>query len=157
MGVALDIQDATSLNWGMAYPGVRSESPGEIQIRGKLPPWWAAVEPRIRDLLSLRPNWDPRGAGTLSHEDLIDAVRFLARVMRDDTAAPWIGPLASGGVELAWRSGEVEVEAVFDRAREERQLLVSVGGVEWEALIDDAESLFATVVERLDAGGPVVP
>jgi len=82
-------------------------------------------------------------------DDVIDALRFLGRVMHDDTPAPWIGRLNTGGLQLTWRSGDVEVEAVFDRAREEREVLVVVGENEWEAPADQADSLFATVVERL--------
>ncbi len=82
-------------------------------------------------------------------DDIIEALNFLSRVMREDTRVPWIGRLSSGGIQLTWRAGDVEVEAVFDRARDERVLMVSVGENEWDAPVSDAESMFATVVDRL--------
>jgi len=151
-----DFHDSSSRDWRLVYPDVGLDlwrAPRrEIHVRGEIPRWWAQVVPRLGELLQLRQDWDPRGSRPISRDDLEDAVRFLIRVMRPDTLVPWIGPLASGGVELAWRAGNVEVEAIFDRARGERELLVSVGGNESEAPIDHGESLFAEVVERLSAG-----
>ncbi len=62
---------------------------------------------------------------------------------------PWIGRLASGGLQLTWHMGDVEVEAVFDQAREDRVIMLTVGHREWEEPISQGESLFATVVDRL--------
>lgn len=147
--MALDTQSSASLDWRMGYPSVVAEPLGRIRVAGTLPPWWYVIEERLRELLELPQNWDRRGASRIAEEDMVDALRFLQRVMRDGTQAPWVGPLVSGGIELAWRQGEVEVEAVFDHARDERELLVSVGESEWDSPIDQAESLFATVVDRL--------
>ena len=154
-----DFHDSSSQDWRLVYPDVglevwRQPRP-EIHVRGAIPQWWADVEPRVGELLQLRAGWDPRGSSPISREDLEDALEFLSRVMRPDTRAPWVGPLASGGVELVWRAGNVEVEAIFDRARGECELLVSVGDNESEAPIDEAESLFAEMVDRLSAGDPV--
>ena len=80
---------------------------------------------------------------------MIDALLFMERVMREDTCPPWIGRLSSGGVELAWRHGDVEVEAVFDRLRGDSALMVEVGDREWDAPADQGDSLFASVVDRL--------
>ncbi len=154
-----NLQDSSSRDWRLVYPSAwpdpwREPRP-EIRVKGTVPQWWIEVAPRLHALLQLQQDWDPRGSRAISRDDLGDALQFLNRVMRRDTPAPWIGPLASGGVELAWRGGNVEMEAIFDRARGERELLVSVGKNESEAAIDHAESLFAEVVERLSAGDPV--
>jgi hypothetical protein len=112
-------------------------------------PWWAApVSARIVELADLDAI-DPQVERPLNIEDVRDALKFLDRVMGEDTCLPWIGRLSSGGVELAWKHADVEVEAVFDRLRGERELLVSVGDNEWDAPADKADSLFASVVERL--------
>lgn len=157
-GYMQDFHDSSSRDWRLVYPNVGLEVWGaqrrEIHVRGAIPRWWAEVAPRLGELVQLRQDWDPRGSSPISRDDLEDALQFLSRVMRPDTPAPWIGPLASGGVELAWRAGNVEVEAIFDRARGECELLVSVGDRESEAPIDHAESLFAEVVDRLSSGDP---
>lgn len=153
-------QDSSSRDWRLVYPNVGlgdiwRAPQREIHVTGAIPGWWAQVAPRLGELVHLRQDWDPRGSSPISKDDLDDALQFLSRVMRPDTPAPWIGPLASGGVELAWHAGNVEVEAIFDRGRGECQLLVSVGDSESEAPIDHAESLFAEVADRLSAGDPV--
>jgi hypothetical protein len=154
-----DFQDSASVNWGLAYPPYVSpeawSSRFRIWLTGDAPHWWHEIKPRLYDLVALAPNWDPRGSREVSLDDLEDALVFMTRVMRYDTPAPWIGPLASGGIELVWHVGNVEVEAVFDSARGERELLVCVGDNESEAPIDQAETLFATVVDRLEADDPV--
>jgi hypothetical protein len=153
-----DFQDSASVNWGLAYPYVSSEvwtSRVRIWLTGAAPEWWYQIKPRLFELVELEANWDPRGSQEVSLDDLEEALEFMGRVMRSDTVAPWIGPLASGGIELIWHVGNIEVEAVFDSARGERELLVCVGDNEAEAPIDQAETLFATVVDRLEANDPV--
>jgi hypothetical protein len=148
--IAVNVDDSSSLKWGLEYPVQPRRGEGiAIRLSGRtlLPPWADVVVSRIGQIAALPT--DPRGSQPLSSDDVIDALDFLARVMRDDTPSPWIGRLNSGGVQLTWRSGDVEVEAVFDRARNEREVMVAVGENEWEAPADHGESLFATVVDRL--------
>ncbi len=100
--------------------------------------------------LALLPNnWDERGSQAVNFDDVRDALAFLERVMRDDTAAPSIGPLSSGGIELSWHADGLEVEAVFDRQRDESVLLVTAGANESEEPIRSAEKLFADIANRL--------
>lgn len=144
------ISDSSSLKWASDYY-VQPEASRPRAIRlgwQRVPSWAAAVIPRIVELDAL-PTVDPRGSRPMNIEDVIEALNFLARVMRDDTLPPWIGRLSTGGVQLTWRSGDVEVEAVFDRGRDERDLMVTVGENEWDAPAGEADSLFATVVDRL--------
>ena len=81
--------------------------------------------------------------------DVIDAFNFLFRVMHEDTVLPWIGRLSSGGVQLTWQGENLEVEAIFDRARNEQNVFVVAGENECEVPADEAETVFATVVDRL--------
>lgn len=148
---ATTINDSSSLKWATdhgVYP--KASRPAAIRLGWRLPlPSWAdAVVQRIVELSAL-PTVDPSGSRPMNVDDIIEALNFLSRVMREDTRVPWIGRLSSGGIQLTWRAGDVEVEAVFDRARDERVLMVSVGENEWDAPVSDAESIFATVVDRL--------
>lgn len=158
-GTFQDFRDSSSRDWRLvdpsAFPDVWLEPRDEIRVKGTVPQWWRELAPRLYGLLHLQQDWDPRGSRPISRGDLEDALQFLNRVMRPDTPAPWIGPLASGGVELAWRAGNVEMEAIFDGARGERELLVSAGDNESEMPIEHAESLFAEMVDRLSAGDPI--
>jgi hypothetical protein len=113
-----------------------------------IPSWWALVINRLEELSAATDIGTER---PLHIEDVVDALKFLDRVMGEDTRPPWIGRLSSGGIELAWKHANVEVEAVFDRLRDDRELLVSVGENEWDAPIDRGDSLFANVVDRLSS------
>lgn len=110
--------------------------------------WVAPVATRLMELATL-PRVAPGARRPMSFEDMVEALTFLSRVMREDTVVPWIGRLSSGGLQLTWQRGDVEVEAVFDGVRGERNVIVVVGDHEWEAPVDQADSLFATVVDRL--------
>jgi hypothetical protein len=148
--VAVGVDNSSSLRWAFDYPMEQPERVAipAIRLGGRVPPWAHIVVDRIVELARL-PRVDARNSRSMNVEDVIDALDFLKHTMRDDTLAPWIGRLNSGGVQLTWRSGDVEVEAVFDRARDEQELIVAVGDNEWDAPITQADSLFASVVDRL--------
>jgi hypothetical protein len=111
--------------------------------------WVDPVIASLSALAQLPENWDGRGSRAINYDDVVDAVEYLQRVMRDDTRAPSIGPLNSGGLELSWLVDGLEVEAVFDRQRNDRMLLVTAGANESEEPIESSELLFAGIVDRL--------
>jgi hypothetical protein len=148
--IALSPQDSSSLDWSIDYQ-LECERPPEIRLgTRRIPTWWQSVAPRLAELAAV-PAYDPRGVRPINVDDLLEALNFLARVARDDTIPPWIGLLSSGGLQMTWQQGDVEVEAIFDRGRDERIVLVTVGENEWEAPTQEADSLFGTVVDRLSS------
>ena len=148
--IAVTLDDSSSLRWAVDYPVTRTTHfvPRKIRLRGPAPQWLNPVVDRVVEL-SVLPDASALGMAELDFEDVGDAMLFLGRVMQEDTIAPWVGRLNSGGLQLNWQCGDVEVEAVFDRARGERGVLVAVGENEWEELPERAESLFSSVVDRL--------
>jgi len=151
--VGTTVDDMSSLGWGIDEESqAATHEERVIRLSGRRgappPPWADEVVRRIVELARLE-TVDPRIGRPLNEDDVIDALRFLDRVMREDTCPPWIGRLSSGGVELAWRHHDVEAEAVFDQLRGESELIVEVGDNEWNAPADQADSLFATVADRL--------
>jgi len=148
---ATTVGDLSSLRWGIAYAVEdlsRKPQRTAISIGGTPPRWFALVAERLAELGAL-PTVDHYGSRPMNPYDVLDALNFMNRVMREETLPPWIGRLASGGVQLTWHVGDVEAEAVFDRARDERMLMVSVGENEWEEPVDNGDTLFGTVVDRL--------
>jgi hypothetical protein len=143
------VSDAVSLNWPLPGSQIINRLLPSISLTAQdMPSWAPAVMNRIDELDAL-PFVDPDGSAPMHVPDVLAALEFLVRNMRDDTLPPWIGRLSSGGLELAWRSGDVEVEAVFDSAREDSVVIVSVAGNEWDAPVGESDSLFAGVVDRL--------
>lgn len=114
------------------------------------PTWLENAVKKINQLAAL-PHVDPYGSEPLSIEDVEDALGFLAAVMGDETIQPWIGRLASGGVQLTWEKGDIEIEAVFDRARDEHVVLFTDGEREWEAKAGEAPRDFAALAPRLSS------
>lgn len=124
--------------------------PRKIELqRRRAPTWLDPVIDSLGRLGQLPDNWDRRGSHAINPDDVQDALVFLQRVMRDDTAPPSIGPLNTGGIELSWNVTGLEVEAIFDRRRGETVLLVNSGCHEAEEPIESAEKLFAELVDRL--------
>jgi len=78
-------------------------------------------------------------------------------VMRDDMVTPWISPLTNGGVQLSWTSGDLEIEAVFDHARSDWELMVSDGSHDHEVPIGGEAVMFfrTTLADRLTSSDPV--
>lgn len=152
MAIAIDRPGSASVDWLTVPPAIveQERSPVSIKSTGAaLPQWWETVKPRLLELGELRPGWEGHHAQALSVIDLADALKFLARVMTDATKAPWIGPLNSGGLELVWEEDGLEIEAVFDHVRGDRQLLVTDGDSDFEISIDQADSVFLALSPRL--------
>jgi hypothetical protein len=151
--IGVGVDDSSSLRWGLDVQELEyAERPHEpkrsIRVRGVLPAWGDAFKVRIEELAAL-PSVGPDATWPMNARDVIDAFNFLVRVMREDTVMPWIGRLSSGGVQLTWQGENLEVEAVFDRARNEQSVFVVAGENECEVPADEAETVFATVVDRL--------
>jgi hypothetical protein len=144
------ISDAITTPWGRpgAFLRLLPTLPSIDLDFDYVRPWIPVVGARLRELDALP---TVPGRAPLNHPDLIAALDFLSRNMRDDTRPPWIGLLSSGGLELSWNCGDVEVEAVFDERRGENEVIVAVAGREWDSPVRDADQLFASVVDRLSA------
>ncbi len=144
--VELDDYDA-SVPAGMST--ILPSQPSRTTAPSAASGWRDVVVDRLADLLDLEKNWDGRGSEAVSFQDAIDVLEFLTLVMHQDTAAPAVGPLSSGGIGLAWAKDSLEVEAVFDHARDERALYITDGDEEHEAPIKNAALLFASVAAQL--------
>jgi len=145
---AISTPGSASLKWAFDYP-FQAERPREIRLDAvEIPTWWKHVSARIVELAAV-PAYDPRGVLPPNIDDVVDALNFLTRVMQPGTAVPWIGLLNSGGLQMSWKQGDVEVEVVFDHTRGEREIFVAVAENEWDAPADQADSLFCSVVDRL--------
>lgn len=152
---AVPAGDSSSLRWGLAYP-LRREDEQRLAVHLDVAGdnlWLPSVIGRLRELAAL-PGVDPRGSRPMDAEDLIEALSFMKLVMRPDTVAPWVGLLSTGGLQVNWRKDDVEVEAIFDRARDERVVYLTVADREWDAPLREAYSLFDSVVARLSSSDP---
>jgi hypothetical protein len=67
------------------------------------------------DLLTLPPNWDSYGAGTIDPSVVQAAMDRMNAVLRPNSPAPRVVPLSSGGLQLEWHRQGIDLEIVFDR------------------------------------------
>lgn len=137
------------------YPSIVDRpEPRKIEVRRVGAQWLGAVVDALEALARLPDDWDHRGSRAVNFDDVHEALVFLQHIMRDDTMAPSITPLSSGGIELSWHVTGLDVEAVFDRRRGERVLAVMAGHNETEEPIESAHKLFSDVVDRLAVAAP---
>jgi hypothetical protein len=84
------------------------------------PEWLDSASSRLRELRSLRENWDGYGSPRISGDALNSAVALLSAVQREGLGVPNIAPVTGGGIGLEWKSGSrtVEFEILPDGAIE---------------------------------------
>jgi hypothetical protein len=152
------VADAATRDFGagIEYPTISwSLDPPEREVvrivAREQPPWLPGALAKIDELMSLSVGWDEAVAPTVRSGDALDALHFLRDVMADDTELPWFSPLVTGGVQMTWGRPDLEVEAIFDSTRDDRIVLVTDHGEEWEAPPYEAVPLFRTFVDRLRA------
>jgi hypothetical protein len=80
-----------------------------------LPPWFDPLMQGLVDLLTLPPNWNSYGAGTIEPKAVHDAMNFINGLLGPTSPAPRVVPLSSGGLQLEWHRQGVDLEVVFDR------------------------------------------
>ena len=85
----------------------------------------------------------------LNLDDANDALNFLVSAMAEDSPPPGIIALPSGGVELHWRVGDIDLEVIFDSTQGERIALLDVGEDEHEMTPEAAVLCVDFLGERL--------
>lgn len=104
--------------------------------------WFDPLFAQMRELVSLRENWDERGSAAVSTNALVFALTVLAKVMPPRATAPAVVPLGHGGVQLIWRNNDAELEV--EVVKPNHVILYSLDkrtGIEreWPATTDFAE------------------
>lgn len=73
------------------------------------PPWFGQVAGRIMQLNSLEEDWDSYGGRSPSVATAVTAIKVLA-LLANVVPAPDVVPTSTGGVQLEWSTGGVELE-----------------------------------------------
>jgi hypothetical protein len=82
--------------------------------------WLEPVIEAIRDLAELKPGWNDEGAPAIDARSVSQALQFLAAEVSPWTAAPSVVPTPTGGVQLEWHRGGLDVEIEFNANEEPR-------------------------------------
>lgn len=80
-----------------------------------LPVWFDPLMQGFVDLLTLTPDWNSYGAGSIDSALVHEAMEFMNDLLSPSNPAPRVVPLSSGGLQLEWHRRGVDLEIVFDR------------------------------------------
>jgi hypothetical protein len=114
-----------------------------------VPSWVEPVVRQLADLEQLPPGWDSHGGRAVTRHHSTRALNFLGQVMADNTLIPAIVPLADGGLQLEWRSPELEVDLISDDETDEPLLLVTDGHETMEYPVSEAVRVFRALRHNL--------
>jgi hypothetical protein len=92
----------------LADPEVESANRGS-----QIDPWVDDTVDRLGEIAELAPGWDGHGGNPPQPAYIVEAVTFLASVMRPETPAPSIVPTSDGGLQLEWHRAGLDVEVLF--------------------------------------------
>ena len=79
------------------------------------PSWHEPLMRGVSALGQLPPNWDSYGAVPPDARIVARAVGFISRLLGPASPAPFVVPLATGGLQMEWHRNDIDLEVVFDR------------------------------------------
>jgi hypothetical protein len=74
------------------------------------------VKPTISafiNIQSLSTNWNSYGAKTINHDLIQQSLFVLQLIMKADSPAPSVVPMADGGIQIEWHRKQQDLEIVF--------------------------------------------
>lgn len=143
---------STSASIRQFHDGFRG-SQLRVQYEGdREPEWLVQVTARLDHLLNLEKDWDSYGAAPIESEAVSTALRWIASCLQVFPEAPFIAPLADGGVQVEWTHGSVEVGFTVRTAQPPQAFIVTdVSEDQW--FLDRSEGL-ARLLRALRATAP---
>ncbi len=116
-----------------------------------LPGWFDPLLQGFVDLLTLPPNWDSYGAGTIDPDLVREALNFMNDLLGPSSLAPRVVPLSSGGLQLEWHRKPIDLEVVFDRGEEPFFYFRNrATAEETEQALAENSRLLRTIIDRLE-------
>lgn len=89
-------------------------APGQTRAPAAVPGWAGtardAILARLDELAGLKEDWDGYGAYPPSSVALTVAAQFVDQILREPLPPPIVVPVPSGGVQLEWAAGSVEID-----------------------------------------------
>jgi hypothetical protein len=122
-----------------------SERPTLIQS----PDWVADAQATLLDMLELERGWDGERASPLTWPSALDAMSFLRRVMKPGVSLPSFVPLPSGGIQLEWHEGGLDIEARFSSSEYWVYIADLRRDTEWEGSQSEGIARLLSIARRL--------
>lgn len=137
---------------GQPRPRLRVVHGGSRSPGSELAHWIVNILERLQALAALGPNWDTYGAPPVDRELIPEVLQFLASSWGSGgLPLPAIVPTSTGGFQVEWSSGGLEVEVEWKRIGSDPTVLLcdENTGEEWEGSCLDEK--FSLALERLRA------
>jgi hypothetical protein len=84
-----------------------------VEVTQDAAPWLKDALDRISALTALADGWDSYGGRAVDATIVMDTVKFLMKVSYPSIPRPSIVPLATGGLQVEWHRGGVDLEVAF--------------------------------------------
>jgi hypothetical protein len=141
-------------NYRSEFPQVVLKAGGTLlmfsQPEGARVRWLEPTLSRVEHLMAL----DVEAAGPdlpPAPSSVVDALRFFARALPANAAAPSLAPLNDGGLQAEWHRGGLDVEIVFSTDEDERGVYIREKNTGEERELPLDETAFAAAVgDRLN-------
>jgi hypothetical protein len=136
---------------GLSGLVIGGSSFGVLWTGSRKPEWLDAVARRLSELMRLPRNWDSYGGVAVKPQNATRALSYLARILEQDSNAPWVVPLSDGGVQLEWHQADIDLEIAFSDAAAEVSLSRGAQGIDWEGDPEAAVDRLRPVIAHLRA------
>ncbi|HEU0072433.1 MAG TPA: hypothetical protein VFS30_00340 [Dehalococcoidia bacterium] len=121
-----------------------------VSFTRRQPVWLESVVRGLVGLMVLPSDWDSYGACPVEPAAAETSINVLGRVMAESTPSPQIVPTVTGGVQLEWHLGGVDLEIAIRPSGDAHVLFEDLGsGEEWEGWLPDFVSEVRKVLAQL--------
>jgi hypothetical protein len=121
-----------------------------VSWEGPEPPWLRSTLEAAVELSGLPENWDSYGARRVAVGAVVAAIDLLLRVMPYAAPPPQVVPMSTGGIQLEWHTGGIDVEVAVRPSGEASALFEDLRtGEEWEGSVAEPRTDLAGALARL--------
>jgi hypothetical protein len=95
--------------------------------------WFLPTATAMLQMTRLPLGWDARNGCQIDRNTIQKALRWLATLLDSDTEKPSIVPTVTGGVQVEWHMGGVDIEIYFEPGEEPTVSVEDIGSRnEWD-------------------------
>lgn len=124
-----------------------------LEVEGELPLWLVPSVRSLCELLWLEPNWDSFGALPVERRAVEQALAILFGTMQKTTPPPIAVPTSSGGIQLEWHLGGIDLEVELEPDGTVGVYFADKqSGTEWERSLASDYSALHQAILRLTQG-----
>lgn len=116
---SLAIDTTHSGDWNYASSATSASAAAEVHVGNftapSSPGWLHDLEDQLASILNLQAGWDSYGADRPDDALVAHALDIFLEAATDQTPAPQVIPLPSGGIQLEWHCAGIDIEMSVER------------------------------------------